>query len=100
MSANGGEMEGLSEEGKMVAQDKDTLFGALNTAHDARITRLDAKEDEVRISEERLFGKIVLKALDEEYLRNRTRVTEIWNLVNVVQAEELAKLGASNRDEE
>ena len=54
----------------------------------------------MRISEERLFGKIVLKALDEEYLRNRTRVTEIWNLVNVVQAEELAKLGASNRDEE
>jgi len=100
MSANGGEMEGLSEEGKMVAQDKDTLFGALNTAHDARITRLDAKEDEVRISEERLFGKIVLKALDEEYLRNRTRVTEIWNLVHVVHGEELGKLGASNRDEE
>jgi len=99
MSANGGEMDGLSEEGKMIAHDKDTLFGALNTAHDARITRLDAKEDEVRISEERFFGKIVLKALDEEYLRNRTRVTEIWNLVHVVHGEELTKLGAS-RDEE
>ena len=54
----------------------------------------------MRISEERLFGKIVLKALDEEYLRNRTRVTEIWNLVHVVHGEELGKLGASNRDEE
>jgi len=56
--------------------------------------------NQVRISEERLFGKIVLKALDEEYLRNRTRVTEIWNLVHVVHGEELGKLGASNRDEE
>ena len=92
-------MEGLSEEGKMVAQDKDTLFGALNTAHDARISRLDAKEDEVRIAEERAFGKIVLKALDEEYLRNRTRVTEIWNLVNVVNGNELNALGASRDDE-
>ena len=55
--------------------------------------------NQVRISEERLFGKIVLKALDEEYLRNRTRVTEIWNLKDVHE-EELAKLGAANRDEE
>ena len=99
MSASNGEVEGLSEEGKMVAQDKDTLFGALNTAHDARISRLDAKEDEVRIAEERNFGKIVLKATDEEYLRSRTRVTEIWNLKDVHE-QELAKLGAANRDEE
>ena len=61
---------------------------------------LNPNPNQVRISEERLFGKIVLKALDEEYLRNRTRVTEIWNLVHVVHGEELGKLGASNRDEE
>ena len=83
----------------MVAQDKDTLFGALNTAHDARISRLDAKEDEVRIAEERSFGKIVLNALDEEYGRNRTRVTEIWNLVHNVHGSELNALGASRDDE-
>tara|TARA_B110001452_G_C15211075_1_gene420076 strand:- start:78 stop:1637 length:1560 start_codon:yes stop_codon:yes gene_type:complete len=97
--AEQGEVEGLSEEAKMLVHDKDTLFGALNTAHDARISRLDAKEDEVRIAEERAFGKIVLKALDEEYLRNRTRVTEIWNLVNVVNGNELNALGASRDDE-
>ena len=95
MAEANGEIEGLSEEGKMLAHDKDTLFGALNTAHDARISRLDAKEDEVRISEERAFGKIVLHALDEEYLRNRTRVTEIWNLVHNVHGSELTALGAT-----
>ena len=98
MSASQGELEGLSEEAKMLAHDKDTLFGALNTAHDARISRMDAKEDEVRIAEERAFGKIVLKALDEEYLRNRTRVTEIWNLVNNVHGSELNALGASHEE--
>ena len=56
------------------------------------------KEDEVRIAEERAFGKIVLKALDEEYLRNRTRVTEIWNLVNNVHGSELNALGASHEE--
>lgn len=97
--AQSGEVEGLSEEAKMLVHDKDTLFGALNTAHDARISRLDAKEDEVRIAEERAFGKIVLKALDEEYLRNRTRVTEIWNLVHTVNGNELNALGAARDDE-
>jgi len=99
MVSQQGEVEGLSEEAKMLVHDKDTLFGALNTAHDARISRLDAKEDEVRINEERTFGKIVLKALDEEYLRNRTRVTEIWNLVHNVHGSELNALGASRDDE-
>ena len=56
-------------------------------------------ENEVRIAEERSFGKIVLKALDEEYGRNRTRVTEIWNLVHNVHGSELNALGASRDDE-
>ena len=97
--AQAGEVEGLSEEAKMLVHDKDTLFGQLNSAHDARISRLDAKEDEVRIAEERAFGKILLKITDEEYLRNRTRVTEIWNLVHDVNGNELNALGASRDDE-
>ena len=57
MSASNGEVEGLSEEGKMVAQDKDTLFGALNTAHDARISRLGPPDfDCFEVGERSLIG--------------------------------------------
>ena len=43
----------MAEEVRAMLQDKDTLMGVINAAHDARVARLDAKEDELRTLEDR-----------------------------------------------
>ena len=73
--------EGLSEEAKMMLQDKETLQNALNAAHDARVALLDQKEDQIRSNEEKTNTAIVAEVREAEYHRNRNRVVEIWNLV-------------------
>jgi len=72
--------DNIPVEARTLLQDKDTLNGVINVAHDARVARLDAKEDELRTLED-LSNKATIKsAVDAEYHRNRTRVIEIWNM--------------------
>ena len=54
-----------------------------------RVARLDAKEDELRTLETGACNGAVKEAIDSEYVRNRTRVIEIWNLCHVVNKNEL-----------
>ena len=81
--------EYMAEEARAMLQDKDTLMGVINGAHDARVARLDAKEDELRTLETQACNGTVKAAIDAEYNRNRTRVIEIWNLCHVVNKNEL-----------
>lgn len=90
VTANEG--EGLSEEAKMMLQDKETLQNALNAAHDARVSRLDQKEDEIRTKEEKLNVAVVQRVREDEYQRNRNRVVEIWNLVHKIHKDELDRM--------
>jgi len=82
--------EYLPDEVRLMLQDKDTCQGFINSAHDARVARLDAKEDEWRTLEDQGCKAVVKKAVDSEYTRNRTRVIEIWNICQVVNKSELA----------
>lgn len=81
--------ENLPEDARAMLSDKDTVMGVVNTAHDARVARLDAKEDELRTLESRASADCVKAAVDAEYNRNRTRVIEVWNLCHVVNRNEL-----------
>ena len=81
--------EYMAEDAKAMLQDKDTLMGVINGAHDARVARLDAKEDELRTLEVGACNGAVKEAIESEYNRNRTRVIEIWNLCHVVNKNEL-----------
>ena len=81
--------EYMPEDVKSMLSDKDTLMGFVNTAHDARVTRLDAKEDEFRTLEDTTCKAVVKETMDAEYFRNRTRIIEIWNLCQVVNKNEL-----------
>ena len=90
VAANEG--EGLSEEAKMLLQDKETLQNALTGAHDARVAQLDKKEDEIRSNEEKSNTAIVKQVREDEYHRNRNRVVEIWNLVHKIHKEELDRM--------
>ena len=64
-------------------------MGVINAAHDARVARLDAKEDELRTMEDQSCKGTVKQIVDSEYHRNRTRVIEIWNICQVVNKNEL-----------
>jgi len=79
----------IPDEARTLLSDKDTCMGVINGAHDARVARLDAKEDELRTLEDTSNKGTVKKAVDAEYERNRTRVIEVWNLVHVVHKNEL-----------
>jgi len=82
--------EYMAEEVKAMLQDKDALMTIVNAAHDARVARLDAKEDELRTMEDGSCKAVLKRAYDSEYTRNRTRVIEIWNLCQVVNKNELS----------
>ena len=81
--------EYMAEEARAMLQDKDTLMGYVNGAHDVRVSNLDAKEDVLRQLELGACNATVKAAYDAEYTRNRTRVIEIWNLCQVVNKNEL-----------
>ena len=69
--------------------DKDTAMGVINAAHDARVARLDAKEDELRTLEDSSNKRVIKTAVESEYQRNRTRVIEIWKLCHEKHKNEL-----------
>jgi len=64
-------------------------MGAVSTAHDTRVSKLDAKEDELRKGEEAALAGRIKQVQEEEYMRNRTRVIEVWKLVHEVHKKEL-----------
>ena len=77
------------ELGAQTKFDEKSGLAIVNGAHDARVARLDAKEDELRQLEQGACNSTVKAAVDAEYKRNRTRVIEIWNLCHVVNKNEL-----------
>ena len=82
-------MDALPEDARLLLQDKDTLLGALGAAHDQRISKLDAKEDETRAIEEKNLKAVGKQVHEDEYHRNRTRVTEVYNLCRHIHKREL-----------
>lgn len=80
----------MADEVRAMLQDKDTVMGIINAAHDARVARLDAKEDEMRTSEDTSCKNVIKQVVDSEYNRNRTRVIEIWNICQQVNKAELS----------
>jgi len=83
------DIENFPEDVRTLLGDKDTLMGAIAMAHDTRVSRLDAKEDELRQAEQKRFNSLIQGVVDDEYMRNRTRVIEVWKLVHEVHKKEL-----------
>ena len=81
----------LHDDARALLGDKEAPMAMVNGAHDARVARLDAKEDELRTLEQGANQAAAKAAMDAEYVRNRTRVVEIWNLSAQNKAE--LKLG-------
>ena len=63
--------------------DKDTMTNALTSSHDAHLQRIDALEDHVVKNVRQWLTTVVDDVHDRDELRrNRTRVTEINNLID------------------
>ena len=90
--AAGSDGEGMADDVKMLLSDKETLSNALAGAHDHRVAQLDGKEDSLRVEEEKAANAILERVKDAEYVRNRSRVVEIWNLVHKIHKEELDRM--------
>uniref|UniRef100_A0A7S3F2K4 Uncharacterized protein n=1 Tax=Haptolina ericina TaxID=156174 RepID=A0A7S3F2K4_9EUKA len=83
------DVESFPEEARTLLGDKDTLLSAISTAHDMRVAKLDAKEDQFRTDEQASLAAAVKQTVADEYMRNRTRILEVWKLVHEVHKKEL-----------
>uniref|UniRef100_A0A7S3W3S7 Dynein regulatory complex subunit 3 n=2 Tax=Choreotrichia TaxID=141411 RepID=A0A7S3W3S7_9SPIT len=81
--------ERLSDEMKALLNDRETLSNLLNAAHDTRVGNLDGREDETRASELKSLHAVLDGVRSHEFTRNRNRVVEVWNLVHVINKNEL-----------
>lgn len=82
-------VDDVAEELKLLLLDKEAVNNGLAAAHEARVSRVDALEDEMRSLEMSRAAALVSAAADAEHARNRMRVNEAWNLVHVIHKEEL-----------
>jgi hypothetical protein len=71
----------------LLTGDKDAMLTAINGMHDARIARLNAREELFGKQERARFERLVQGTKDREYRRNRNRTQEIWGVGDAAQSE-------------
>jgi|SaaInlStandDraft_6_1057023.scaffolds.fasta_scaffold26775_2 hypothetical protein len=70
------------EEVKAILSDKDALMNMLNSGHDSRISKIDAREDDMTQREHKSLEDFVSAHKNKEYQRNRDRVAEVWGQID------------------
>eukprot|EP00736_Rhodelphis_marinus_P008210 Rmarinus@m.19175 len=72
----------VDEELRIYFSEKDMLLTAVATSHDSHESKINNKEESL-LNNERSRAENMMKAIDEnEYQRNRDRVSEIWSLID------------------
>ena len=77
----------LSDEGRHLLQDKETLLNIINGSHDAHVFKMDNKEDDLTKRENDQYEEWMSSTKANENERNRARVSEIWGYVARNKAE-------------
>jgi len=68
--------------------DKDTLINAVSASHDVHLLKIDNREDTIITQVNSWMSNLLNKIHDEEEVeRNRSRVTEICNLIDHLREE-------------
>jgi len=70
------------EEVEAILSDKDALMNMLNSGHDSRISKIDAREDDTTQREHKSLEDFVSAHKNKEYQRNRDRVAEVWGQID------------------
>eukprot|EP00753_Platysulcus_tardus_P014202 PLAT4206.1.p1 GENE.PLAT4206.1~~PLAT4206.1.p1 ORF type:complete len:531 (-),score=294.20 PLAT4206.1:136-1728(-) len=83
--------ETVTEEARSLLAEKDTLLNAVQSSHDTHVSKILAKDDEMRDRELKQFDEILNGIKEAEWERNRQRMTEIHDLLkqNKVEVEEM-----------
>jgi len=77
-----GNLEDITDDARMLVQDKDTLLNAIQASHDAHTSKIDALEDKLVNKEVRDAAELLGEYRAWESKRNRDRISEIFNLVD------------------
>jgi hypothetical protein len=72
---------------KILFVDKDTLMSAINAAHDTHMMVIDNKEDSIRARAEKDKKLLLEDIVEREYTRNRQRIIEITQHVDIQHQE-------------
>jgi hypothetical protein len=88
----------LDDEAMSLVMDKDSCMGVLSQSHDLHIGRILKKEDESRNFEMKRFQTLIANYQNEESIRNRDRILQIYELSRTSKSSLIALL--SNDDDD
>eukprot|EP00795_Rhopilema_esculentum_P009049 gene9049-16693_t len=74
--------EELPEELRNIFVDKDTLMNSVSASHDGHLFKIDNKEDEIVTKANSAMQTLIEKIHSDEIHRNRSRVSEINNVID------------------
>jgi len=80
--------------------DKDAIIAMVGSSGENHVAKIMAAEDEVREKEMKNGKTLVLDIRADECSRNRQRVTEIQNLIEIYEKEIKSKLDEESKDDE
>ncbi|TYZ65515.1 hypothetical protein PybrP1_008974 [[Pythium] brassicae (nom. inval.)] len=76
-SEDGDDDDFLTDECRVILNDRDALNNAINGSHDIHIGKLLAQEDVMREQSLAKIAAVIKRAKDREWTRNRSRIAEI-----------------------
>ena len=80
-------IDSLPEAARLLLQDKEGLVNALQASHDSHTGRIDALEDRLVNQELKTANDLAMANMQSEYRRNRDRVSEIINYIELSMME-------------
>jgi hypothetical protein len=80
-------IDNLTEAARILLQDKDSLVNALQASHDAHTGKIDSLEDRLINQELKRANDLAMANMQSEYRRNRDRVSEIINYIELSMME-------------
>ncbi|KAJ1096673.1 hypothetical protein NDU88_001806 [Pleurodeles waltl] len=69
--------EELPDDLRVLLVDKDTVVNAVGASHDIHLLKIDNREDELVNKVNTWASNLIKKVHDDEWARNRNRITEI-----------------------
>eukprot|EP00033_Pygsuia_biforma_P001384 GCRY01001566.1.p1 GENE.GCRY01001566.1~~GCRY01001566.1.p1 ORF type:complete len:538 (-),score=143.11 GCRY01001566.1:235-1848(-) len=79
---NAGKLEDVADSLKSLLLDKDGMMNVVSLSHEARIGKVDSKEDEAITAETRRLEACLHSLKADEHARNRNRILEIGQLID------------------
>eukprot|EP01135_Chromosphaera_perkinsii_P001877 Nk52_evm26s212 gene=Nk52_evmTU26s212 len=90
------DMNELPDDFRALFTDKDTVGNIVNGSHDAHLSKIDAKEEEIQTRANKALEEMVENYKKEQLIRNRRRVIEICELTEYFMKEVCGEVTYNN----